>query len=219
MQALRPLSMSATIDLLLSDPQWSAHLDAAKIGGFGASQGGETLLLMAGAGLTKSIGLSWSQVANDSRLKAAVGYVPYFGQVLFPAFGRDQHGLDGVALPYLGISGTADTTAPLVQTIQGMNHLAGPRELVTLKRAYGRVPDPHHNPNCSEREAWRPVCDSLLSLPAEATRPSATRPHPAACADTGSSRIFGAVPPPPPKARMCSSPANRGPCHPISSTP
>jgi hypothetical protein len=34
------------------DPSVVAHLDAAKIGGFGASQGGETLLLMAGAGLT-----------------------------------------------------------------------------------------------------------------------------------------------------------------------
>ena len=132
MQALRPLSMSATIDLLLSDPQWSAHLDAAKIGGFGASQGGETLLLMAGAGLTKSIGLSWSQVENDSRLRAAVGYVPYFGQVLFPAFGRDQHGLDGVALPFLAISGTADTTAPIALTAQGISRLSGPRELVAL---------------------------------------------------------------------------------------
>jgi predicted dienelactone hydrolase len=132
MQALRPLSLSATIDLLLSDPQWSAHLDAAKIGGFGASQGGETFLLMAGAGLTKSIGLSWSQVTNDSRLKAAVGYVPYFGQAVFPAFGRDQHGLDGVALPYLAISGTADTTAPIAQTSQGIFRLAGPRELVAL---------------------------------------------------------------------------------------
>jgi predicted dienelactone hydrolase len=132
MQALRPLSMSATIDLLLSDPQWSGHLDAAKIGGFGASQGGETLLLMAGAGLTKSIGLSWSKVTNDTRLKAAVGYVPYFGQPVFPAFGRDQHGLDGVALPYLAISGTADTTAPIAQTAQGISRLSGPRELVAL---------------------------------------------------------------------------------------
>ncbi|MDQ6923967.1 MAG: hypothetical protein M3Z74_07315 [Pseudomonadota bacterium] len=132
MQALRPLSMSATIDLLLSDPQWSAHLDATKIGGFGASQGGETLLLMAGAGLTKSIGLSWSQVSNDSRLKAAVGYVPYFGQSVFPAFGRDQHGLDGIALPYLAISGTADTTAPIGPTAQGISRLSGPRELVAL---------------------------------------------------------------------------------------
>jgi predicted dienelactone hydrolase len=132
MQALRPLSLSATLDLLLASPEWSAHVDAAKVGGFGASQGGETLLLMAGAALTKSIGLSSSRVTDDSRLKAAVGYVPYFGQAIFPAFGRDQNGLDGVTLPYLAVSGTADTTAPIAQTSQGISRLAGPRELVAL---------------------------------------------------------------------------------------
>lgn len=46
-----------------------------------------------------------------------------------------------------------------------------PAELLALRRAHGRLPDSFHNPNCSEREAWRPVCDSPLSLPAEATRP------------------------------------------------
>ena len=132
MQALRPLSLSATLDLLLSDARWSQHIDAAKIGGFGASQGGETLLLMGGARLTKTVGLSSSQVSNDPRLRAAVGYIPYFGQSVLPAFGRDQNGLDGVALPYLAISGTADTTAPIAQTSQGISRLSGPRELVAL---------------------------------------------------------------------------------------
>jgi predicted dienelactone hydrolase len=132
LQALRPLSLSASIDLLLSDPQWSNRIDATQIGAFGASMGGEAVLLMAGAGLTTSLGLSWSQVVNDTRVKAAVGYVPYFGQPIFPAFGREQHGLDNVTLPYLAISGTADTTAPLSETLQGMDRLAGPRELVAL---------------------------------------------------------------------------------------
>ena len=132
MQALRPLALSATLDLLLSSPTWSPHVDAAKVGGFGASQGGETLLLMAGAALTKTVGLSSSRVTNDPRLKAGVGYVPYFGQTVFPAFGRDQNGLDDVTLPYLAISGTADTTAPIAQTSQGISRLSGPRELVAL---------------------------------------------------------------------------------------
>jgi len=132
MQAIRPLSLSATIDLLLTHPQWRDRIDATRIGGFGASFGGQSLLLMAGAGLTTSLGLAWTRVSNDSRLKAAVGYVPYFGQPIFPAFGRDQHGLDGIALPYLAISGTADTTAPILQTLQGIDRLAGPRELVAL---------------------------------------------------------------------------------------
>jgi predicted dienelactone hydrolase len=132
MQALRPLSLSATLDLLLAHPQWRDRIDATRIGGFGASQGGESLLLMAGAGLTTSIGLSWTQVTKDARLKAGVGYIPYFGQPILPAFGRDQRGLEGTTLPYLAISGTADTTAPIQQTAQGLAKHAGPHELVAL---------------------------------------------------------------------------------------
>ena len=133
LQALRPLALSATVDLLLAHPHWRDRIDADRIGGFGASMGGESMLLMAGAGMTKSFGLSWAQVTDDPRLKAAVGYVPYFGQFFLPAFGRDQRGLDGIALPYLAIAGTADTTAPIVQTIEGVERLAGPRGLVALE--------------------------------------------------------------------------------------
>lgn len=132
LQALRPLSMSATLDLVLAHPQWRDHVDATQIGGFGASMGGETLMLMGGAGLTTSVLFDWTQVTVDSRLKAAVGYIPYFGQPSLPAFGRDHHGLDGVTLPYLAISGTADTTAPIAVTEEGMSRLAGTRELVAL---------------------------------------------------------------------------------------
>jgi len=132
LQALRPLSMSAALDLVLAHPQWSGHVDATQIGGFGASMGGETLMLMGGAGLTTSLAFDWTQVTVDRRLKAAVGYVPYFGEPFLPAFGRDQRGLDGVTLPYLAISGTVDTTAPLVVTEQGILRLAGTRELVAL---------------------------------------------------------------------------------------
>jgi predicted dienelactone hydrolase len=133
LQALRPLSISAALDLMLAHPQWSGHIDATQIGGFGASMGGETMLLLGGAGLTSSYpGLSWNQVTRDPRIKAAVGYVPYFGQPFLPAFGRDQRGLDGITLPFLGISGTADTTAPIIETEIGMSRLTGTRELVAL---------------------------------------------------------------------------------------
>jgi predicted dienelactone hydrolase len=132
MQALRPLSMSAALDLMLAHPQWRDHVDSTQIGGFGASMGGETMMLMGGAALTTSPGLASSPAGADRRIKAAVGYVPYFGQPLLPAFGRDQSGLDGVTLPYLAISGTADTTAPLAVTQQGIARLPGPRELVAL---------------------------------------------------------------------------------------
>jgi hypothetical protein len=76
MQALQPLSLSAMTDLLLTHPQWRDRIDPAMIGGFRASLGGESMLLLAGAGLTTSVGLSWSMVPQDARLKAAVGYVP-----------------------------------------------------------------------------------------------------------------------------------------------
>jgi len=133
LQSIRPLAMTAALDLLLAHPQWRDHIDTTQIGGFGASMGGETMLLLAGAGLTTSLGFSWNSVGVDSRIKAAVGYVPYFGQVFLPAFGRDQHGLDGISLPFLAIAGTADTTAPLVETRQGIDRLTGPRELVVLE--------------------------------------------------------------------------------------
>ena len=134
MQALRPLSITAALDLVLAHPQWQGHIDNTQIGGFGASMGGETMMLLGGAGLTTSYpGLSWNQVTHDPRIKAAVGYVPYFGQpILLPAFGRGQHGLDGIDLPFLGISGTADTTAPISETKLGMSRLTGTRELVAL---------------------------------------------------------------------------------------
>lgn len=135
LQALRPLSISAALDLVLAHPQWQDHIDETQIGGFGVSMGGETMMLLGGAGLTTSyfdIGTSWKQVTRDPRIKAAVGYVPYFGQPILPAFGRDQEGLDGINLPFLGISGTADTVAPIRETEIGMSRLTGTRRLVAL---------------------------------------------------------------------------------------
>ncbi|HET7032793.1 MAG TPA: hypothetical protein VFJ48_06680, partial [Casimicrobiaceae bacterium] len=132
MQALRPLTLSATIDLLSNSPQWSARIDPSQIGGFGASMGGESIMLMAGAGLTTSLGFSWTQIENDTRLKMGVTYIPYFGQPIFPAFGRDQRGLEGITLPFMAISGTADTTAPIALTYQGVSLLAGTREMIAL---------------------------------------------------------------------------------------
>jgi len=136
LQALRPLSISAALDLVLAHPQWQGHIDATRIGGFGASMGGETMMLLGGAGLSLTSsylgGLSSKPVTYDPRIKAAVGYVPYFGQPFLPTFGRDQHGLDGIDLPFLGISGTADTTAPIIEVEIGMGRLTGTRELVAL---------------------------------------------------------------------------------------
>ena len=132
MQAVRPLSLSLGLDTVLASPQFVDHVDANRIGGFGASLGGESLLLMAGAALTTTVGQAYKQVTFDPRLRAAAGYVPYFGQVVFPVFGRDQNGLQGVTLPFLAISGTADTSAPIAATEKGFGFLTGTRQLVAL---------------------------------------------------------------------------------------
>jgi predicted dienelactone hydrolase len=133
MQAIRARSSAAALDVLLSSAQFQGRVDVNRIAGFGASIGGETLLLQAGARLTDSLGLSSKQVVADPRLKAIFGYVPYFGLPIFPAFGRDQHGLDDITVPFLGISGTADTTAPVGPAIDGILRLGGSRYLVTLE--------------------------------------------------------------------------------------
>jgi len=132
MQAVRPLSLSSALDAVLGHADFRDRVDAANVGGFGASLGGESLLLMAGAALTTTIGQSSARVTLDPRLRFAVGYVPYFGIDVYPAFGRDLKGLDGVLLPFLALSGTADTTAPLSVVERGMRRLAGTRQLVAL---------------------------------------------------------------------------------------
>jgi len=132
MQAARPQSLSRALDVVLADPSFAARIDPTRIGGFGASAGGESMLLMRGAKLTVSVDTALKSVIDDTRLKAAVGYVPYFGQPFFPAFGRDSQGLEGIDLPYLAISGGADTTAPAEVTAQGMTLLTGPKQFVVL---------------------------------------------------------------------------------------
>jgi len=133
MQSVRPLSLSSALDRILADPGYRDRVDTGSIGGFGASLGAQSLLLMAGARLTVSLGLaSRAVMEKDTRLKAAATYVPYFGNRILPAFGRRQEGLDGIALPFLAISGTADTTAPIASAEEGVRRLAGTRQLVAF---------------------------------------------------------------------------------------
>jgi hypothetical protein len=150
LQAVRPLSLSSALDVVLSHPDWRNLIDTENIAGFGASLGGESILLLAGAKLTTSLGLSSTRIVQDARLKAAVGYVPYFGIDIYPSFGRDQQGLDGITLPYLAIGGTSDTTAPFSAIERGIQRLAGTRQLVAfngLQHGY----DPRY---ASDLDTW-----------------------------------------------------------------
>ena len=132
MQAIRPTSASAMIDRLASHPHWQGRIDVARVGGFGISQGGETLMLMGGAEVTTSLFQTSKRVLHDPRLVAAVGYIPYFGLSFLPAFGRDQGGVDGVTLPYLAIGGTDDELARIERVEQGVRRLGGTRTVVAI---------------------------------------------------------------------------------------
>lgn len=134
MQSVRALSLARALDYVLGTPAWADRVDANAIAGFGASLGAESLMLQAGARLTTTVGLGSKQVMADTRLRAIVGYVPYFGQPFFPAFGADQSGVDAMLpVPVLAIAGTEDTTAPLVTVQEAIERLPQSRILVALQ--------------------------------------------------------------------------------------
>jgi predicted dienelactone hydrolase len=133
MELMRPLSLKAMLDTLLADPGYVPGIDTTRIGGFGASLGGEAMTLLLGASLTTTLGGHCADAAvHDSRIRAVVGYVPFGGWSFLPAFCNGQQGAASVNRPYLAISGTADTTAPLVQMKQALNLFQQSRYMVEL---------------------------------------------------------------------------------------
>ena len=142
MQALRPLALSAGLDVLLARAEWRDRVDSTRVGGFGISQGGESLMLLGGAELTYNIvNFDHKRVTRDTRVRAAVGYVPYFGVENVPAFGDGQGGAQGVALPYLALSGTADPIASADVVRTALDRMSGPRGQILLE-GHGHDLDP-----------------------------------------------------------------------------
>ncbi len=133
MELLRPVSLKAMVDTLLAHPGFAPGIDPERIGGFGTSLGGQAMANILGARLTTSVGLACRSTVTDPRVKAAVGLVPYAGQTFLPSFCDDQDGAEGVDRPYLAISGTADTTAPIGMMEQALNRFRGSRYLVALE--------------------------------------------------------------------------------------
>ncbi|MCY7387850.1 MAG: hypothetical protein LH481_07265, partial [Burkholderiales bacterium] len=133
LQAMRPFSVKAVIDLMLAHPDFGLRIDAARIGGIGGSMGGATMTWLLGAQLTDNYPrLTSKATVQDPRIKAAVGYVPYAGQSFLPAFGGDNATAKNVTAPYLSISGTNDTTAPMFMMEQAVNNFRGARYQVAL---------------------------------------------------------------------------------------
>ena len=119
--ALRPLSIKASLDYLENHPDYKEHIDFGKIGGWGGSYGGTTMFaIMGGKIIDKFIaGDTLDKTVSDTRIKAAVGIVPYMGDTNFPTvmgyktsiFGWRHYGAQDVIGPYLAIAGAIDTRA------------------------------------------------------------------------------------------------------------
>ena len=133
LQALRPFAIKSVVDLMLGDAQFATRIDASRIGGIGGSLGGAAMTWLLGAELTDSYPrLGSRKTVQDPRIRAAVGYVPYAGQRFLPAYGDDNATAKNVRAPYLAISGTDDTTAPIVMMELAVNHFRGDRYQVAL---------------------------------------------------------------------------------------
>ena len=132
MSLMRPLSLVALTDKLLDDPNYSVGINREQIGGFGASMGGEAMLHLLGANITTNAGLGCHDAPRDTRIKAAVAFVPYAGQTFLPAFCSGQSGVDSITTPFLALSGTADVTAPIKMVDSALRRMKGSRYLVEL---------------------------------------------------------------------------------------
>ena len=132
-QALRPLALSYMLDLLLDHPGWAPGIDTGRIGGFGASWGGEAMAHLLGARITSSLTGGCRETVQDPRIKAAFGFVPYAGHSILPAFCRDQEGAAGVDRPYFAMTGSFDTTAPESEMERAVRRFRGTKYLVSLQ--------------------------------------------------------------------------------------
>ncbi|HEX4331697.1 MAG TPA: hypothetical protein VH040_06145 [Usitatibacter sp.] len=130
LEMVRPLSLKQMLDLLLADPGLSPGIDATRIGGFGASMGGAAMTMLAGADASTTLGEHCDTPEHDPRIRAFVGYVPWAGYSFLNGFCQQQSGAKLVNRPYLAISGTADTTAPLTQMKQALNNFTNTRYMV-----------------------------------------------------------------------------------------
>ncbi len=137
--AIRPVAVSELLHYFLNHAAFKDHLHPTAIAGWGASLGGQTLMLNQGARLTTSLGLlaDGEVVITDKRIKAIVGYVPYsgidYGSLASVAtFDSRNEGVRGVRTPYMAITGTEDTTAPELQTERMIRNLSGSRYHISI---------------------------------------------------------------------------------------
>jgi predicted dienelactone hydrolase len=76
MQAMRPFALKAMTDRLLLDQGFAQGVDTDRIGGFGASLGGEAMAHLLGAKITSSLTRECSETERDPRIRAAWATCP-----------------------------------------------------------------------------------------------------------------------------------------------
>jgi predicted dienelactone hydrolase len=128
----RPIDVSLAITHLMHDPFWSTHIDAARIGVAGHSQGGFTALWIGGARVNRDRFLAFQRLfinnplipqhirrdlpldaapaldVQDRRVKAVFAMAPGVIQ----AFGMDPDGLRQLDVPAFLVVGAGDTQTP-----------------------------------------------------------------------------------------------------------
>jgi predicted dienelactone hydrolase len=132
MMLLRPVALRAMTDVLLGHPGYAPGIDTQRIGGFGASMGGQSMAHLLGARMSTSLGLACRETVRDPRIRAAFAYVPYTGQTWLPSFCDDQRGAEGVDRPFMAMTGSQDSTSPQMMAEQAVNRMKGSRYLVSL---------------------------------------------------------------------------------------
>ncbi len=103
--ALRPLAVQKLIDSLLSSDAFGPHIDTHRIGIYGHSFGGMTVLSSLGGRL-----FNHPSSITDSRIKAGVAGEPSFWRQInntwYPLFGSNNISLSRIDAPYMSINGS-----------------------------------------------------------------------------------------------------------------
>tara|TARA_B100000989_G_scaffold275979_1_gene235926 strand:+ start:27 stop:1451 length:1425 start_codon:yes stop_codon:yes gene_type:complete len=128
---LRPLSISAAIDSLLADARFSQHIDPNRMGGWGQSFGGATMLALLGA-QRQDIGLFAGVYPTviDSRLRAGAGIVPYAGTGFYSFFGVSGIGTKDVSKPFMAHASNSDEISDFFKVEEAINNLTGTKYLI-----------------------------------------------------------------------------------------
>ena len=113
--AMRPLEMKYAIDYILNDPIYASHIDENKIAAMGQSFGGLSVAGLVGAKLM-NFERSYAEhrvimmdVQTDSKVKAAVGIVPWFGGSDTYNYSAAQS--ESVFSPFMAFAGEQDNDA------------------------------------------------------------------------------------------------------------